>query len=170
VSRPRAPYTRGYYKKKQVAARRSAEEVIPLVLELLQPASAVDVGCGAGTWLSVLVEHGVRDILGLDGSHIDHAVLEIPAERFRDFDLSRPFRLDRRFDLVLSLEVAEHLPPECAEGFVASLVSLGEFVLFSAAIPSQGGRGHVNEQWPDYWARRFQEHGHVAIDCIRRRI
>jgi hypothetical protein len=43
-------------------------------------------------------------------------------------------------------------------------------VLFSAAIPFQGGTGHVNEQWPNYWADLFRNHDYVAIDCIRRRI
>ena len=59
--------------------------------------------------------------------------------------------MNRKFDLVLSLEVAEHLPSECAEAFVESLVNLGPVILFSAAIPYQGGENHVNEQWPEYW-------------------
>jgi hypothetical protein len=43
-------------------------------------------------------------------------------------------------------------------------------VLFSAAIPFQGGTHHLNEQWPDYWAALFKNHDYVPIDCIRRGI
>jgi hypothetical protein len=78
--------------------------------------------------------------------------------------------MDRRFDLVMSLEVAEHLPHECAELFVNTLVSLGPVVLFSAAIPGQGGTHHLNEQWPDYWAGLFQSRDYAVVDCIRKRI
>jgi hypothetical protein len=101
---------------------------------------------------------------------VDRAALHIPPERFTARDLERPLDLGRTFDLVVSLEVAEHLPPESAATFVASLTGLGSLVLFSAAAPHQGGTHHVNEQWPAYWARLFEERGHVAVDCLRRRL
>ena len=85
-------------------------------------------------------------------------------------DLAQPLRLRRTFDLVVSLEVAEHLPQRSADAFVESLTSLGPVVLFSAAIPLQGGRGHVNEQWPHYWAHLFERRGYAALDCVRRRV
>jgi len=50
------------------------------------------------------------------------------------------------------------------------LVRLGSAVVFSAAVPHQGGEGHVNEQWPDYWIDRFRERGYEFIDCLRRKI
>ena len=85
-------------------------------------------------------------------------------------DLAQPLQIDRRFDLALSLEVAEHLPPECGSEFVQTLTDLSSVILFSAAIPFQGGTDHLNEQWPEYWADRFDARGYVPIDCIRRRI
>jgi hypothetical protein len=57
-----------------------------------------------------------------------------------------------------------------AEGFVASLVAHGPAVVFSAAVPFQGGAGHVNEQWPAWWADRFAAAGYAAIDCLRPRL
>ncbi|MDW8444469.1 MAG: hypothetical protein RML45_09315 [Acetobacteraceae bacterium] len=83
---------------------------------------------------------------------------------------SWPIDLDRRFDLALSLEVAEHLPPERAAGFVADLVRLAPAVLFSAAIPLQGGTNHVNERWQAFWAGLFASHGYRAFDVIRPRV
>jgi hypothetical protein len=96
------------------------------------------------------------------------SLLEIPPERFLARDLSRPWQPgDRPFDLILSLEVGEHLPADSAGEFVCSLARLGPVVLFSAAFPHQGGTNHVNEQWPDYWAQRFREVDYTVIDCIR---
>jgi SAM-dependent methyltransferase len=140
------------------------------VLDLLQPRSVIDVGCGRGTWLSVFKELGIEDFLGIDGDWVDTDALDIPQQRFRSSDLAEPMRLDRMFDLVVSVEVAEHLPRECAGVFVQSLTRLGPAVLFSAGIPYQGGTDHVNEQWPDYWAMLFRENAYEAIDCLRGKI
>jgi hypothetical protein len=136
----------------------------------MQPTSVVDVGCGLGVWLSVFRDHGVEDIFGVDGAYVEKDMLNIPVERFLAADLQEPLRLKKRFDLVVSLEVGEHLPPACARGFVDSLVQLGPAVLFSGAIPFQGGIDHLNEQWQDYWCRLFQERGYVPIDCVRRKV
>jgi SAM-dependent methyltransferase len=140
------------------------------VLELVPARSVIDVGCGVGTWLSVFQDHGVEHLSGVDGDYVDQTALEIPRDRFLPFDLEQPLRLAKTFDLVVSLEVAEHLPRECAVTFIDSLTRLGPIVLFSAAIPFQGGTLHVNEQWPDYWAEQFERHDYIAIDCLRRRV
>jgi hypothetical protein len=128
------------------------------------------VGCGTGAWLATFADNGVEDILGFDGGWVRGDALLIPAGRFRAADFREPIRLDRRFELALSLEVAEHLPATAADEFVASLTALAPIVLFSAAIPFQGGVHHLNEQWPDYWARRFSARGYLPVDCIRNRI
>jgi SAM-dependent methyltransferase len=160
-----------YFSKNLLAgSTRSAAETVPLVLELIQPRSIIDVGCGTGSWLSAFKEAGVEDVLGVDGPWADTAMLTIPPEQFLVFDLRKPFRAQRQFDLVLSLEVAQHLPPDSAETFVGSLTKLGPLILFSAAIPFQGGIGHINEQWPEYWARLFASRGYVVLDCLRRRL
>jgi len=101
---------------------------------------------------------------------VDIEMLQIPQERFLSFDLKRPLIINRSFDLAVSLEVAEHLPEESAEPFVDSLVKLAPVVLFSAAIPLQVGKGHLNEQWPDYWADHFERGGYLVVDAIRKKI
>jgi SAM-dependent methyltransferase len=165
-----SPYRADDYLAWQANADSSARVVVPLVRELVGPESVIDVGCGTGAWLAAFREAGIDDVVGVDGSTVDLEMLQIPRERFRVHDLEEPLELERRFDLVMSLEVAEHLPEAAAETFVASLVGLGSVILFSAAIPGQGGVHHVNEQWPDYWAERFAAHGYVPVDCVRRRI
>ena len=161
-------YSPTFYQERRCGSRQSAEAVVPLVLGRVGVNSVVDVGCGTGTWLSVFRRHGVEDIVGIDGDHVDRRELEVPPDCFVPFDLTQRLHLDRSFELVVSLEVAEHLPTQCAETFVKSLISLGPIVLFSAAIPFQGGVHHVNEQWPAYWAGLFDQEGYIAVDCLRR--
>ncbi len=151
-------------------SKRSAEAIVPLVVELIRPQRVVDLGCGRGTWLAAFHAHGVQEVLGVDGEWTDRRRLQIPAEAFLPFDLRRPLHVDRTFDLAVSLEVAEHLPLSAAETLVDSLVALAPVILFSAAIPFQGGKDHLNEQWPEFWINRFARREYVAIDCIRRRI
>jgi SAM-dependent methyltransferase len=162
-------YGADFYAYQQAGSRSSADVIVPAVRDLVRPASVIDVGCGVGTWLSAFARGGVADFLGLDGDYVPRKDLQIPADRFRETDLSQPFAVPRVFDLALSLEVAEHLPPASAPGFIASLTRLAPAVLFSAAVPHQGGWHHVNEQWPQYWAELFaREHFH-PLDCFRER-
>jgi SAM-dependent methyltransferase len=130
----------------------------------------LDVGCGRGVWLRAWKARGVRVVLGLDGAYVDAARLQIGPDEFAAADLSAPFDLRRRFDLVQCLEVAEHLPERCADALVSSLVRHGDVVLFSAATPGQGGEHHVNEQPLVYWARRFAAHGYAAFDHPRQAV
>jgi SAM-dependent methyltransferase len=163
-------YGSEFYDAHSVESLRSARTVAPLILEWLSPRSVVDVGCGIGTWLSAFRELGVTDVLGIDGYYVDRSQLLIPESSFLPRDLTRPLEVGRRFDLVVSLEVAEHLPESSARDFVGSLTSLGDAVLFSAAIPRQGGTHHINEQWPDYWRDLFWEAGYEMLDCLRSRL
>ena len=165
------PYQAYFYDKRFAQTVDAARRILDLVLPRLPPVrSALDVGCGVGAWLAVLREKGVADVAGIDGAWIDEKLLRIPADKFRRADLSAPLNLERRYDLAICLEVAEHLPPERADGFVAELTGAADFVLFSAAIPFQGGYGHVNEQWQSYWTERFARRGYAVRDWVRPRL
>lgn len=166
MSRP-GVYTNAFYSDRNTLTRTSAEAVVSIVAGLVHPKSVVDLGCGVGTWLSVFRGMGCDEVLGLDGDYVDRKLLEIPAEAFRAADLAAPIRIEREFDLAMSLEVAEHLHAHHAEEFVRSLTRLAPVVLFSAAIPFQGGVHHVNEQWPAYWHAFFRKEGYVCIDLFR---
>jgi SAM-dependent methyltransferase len=164
-------YEPGYYGPNGPAENRdSAQHVVPLVSSLIHPSSVVDVGCGSGAWLDIFRNHGAGRILGLDGRHVDPDWLCIPKGCFRAVDLTQPFQLSEFFDLAVCLEVAEHLPKQSAGGLIGSLVRLAPVVLFSAAVPLQGGTHHVNEQWPAYWQDHFEQHGYRMLDLIRKEI
>jgi SAM-dependent methyltransferase len=138
-----------------------------LVNALVQPTSVVDVGCGIGTWLKAFAECGVDNYLGLDGDYVPRNKLLIEASRFQPVDLTNPPDLNRKFDLAVCLEVGEHLPARSAPRLVTSLTTFAPCVLFSAALPGQGGTHHINEQWPAFWQRLFAAREFVRLDPIR---
>lgn len=164
---PAVLYDQKFYDALSAGSSASAARILPDVVRLVSPRSAVDVGAGNGEWLAELRSLGVEDVLGVDGDWVTPAALKIPVPQFKAHDLRQPLALDRTFDLAISMETAEHLPPERGEGFVADLVKLAPAVLFSAAVPGQGGTDHINEQWPDHWEAFFKEHDYLAIDVLR---
>jgi SAM-dependent methyltransferase len=163
-------YGADFYRELEPGVWQSASTTAGLLCELFAPGSVVDVGCGTGIWLAALRNEGVSDILGVDGPWVPREILAVPEDDFLAHDLTAPLALDRRFDLALCLETAEHLPPEAAGGLVDSLVGLAPVVVFSAAVPGQGGHGHVNEQWPSYWRDLFAAHGYRASSVLRNRL
>lgn len=121
------------------------------------PGSMLDVGCGPGHLVKIAAALGVESF-GMDSALPQHetgngyilvrADLSIP-----------PVKLSSR-DLVICLEVAEHLPPESADTLCDTLVqATGGTLLFSAATPGQGGSGHLNEQSHEYWRERLEARG-----------
>jgi SAM-dependent methyltransferase len=163
-------YDSKFYAANQPGSLRSARIVVPILLEIIKPKSVIDVGCGTGTWLKAFQENGVIDIRGIDGDYVDRSKLVIDSRYFTPMDLRKPLEIEKHFDLAISLEVAEHLPTKVNRQFVKTLVSVAPIVLFSAAIPGQGGEDHRNTQWPQYWSALFAGHGYRRLDPIRFRI
>jgi len=140
---------------------------IPIIFAKHKPASLLDVGCGTGTWLKAAIDFGIPDVFGVDGVEIPLDKLNIPADKIRHLDLTRPWNLRQRFDAVMCLEVAEHLDSTFASILIDALVKHGNRIFFSAACPGQTGQHHVNCQWPDYWQRMFNERGFCCEDNLR---
>lgn len=161
-----SPYSTRYYEGIKEDSAASAKSVVPLLLQLFPSKTVIDVGCGSGTWAKVYLDAGC-DVLGIDGHVVRPEQLLIPAQRFERHNLNHTLSLNRCFDLVNCLEVAEHLDPARGPSFVADLCRLGDVVIFSAAVPGQGGTHHVNEQWPSYWIPHFQSAGFAPLDCVR---
>lgn len=164
------PYDAGFFVSIEDTATLSAQIVVPIILGLVRPSSVVDIGGGKGDWSAVFAEFGIVDSVCVDGAYVDRTTLKIAPERFIEADVSKPLYVDRRFDLAVCLEVAEHLVPEAAEVLIDSLTRHADAVLFSAAIPFQGGTNHINLQWPTYWAAKFATRGYRCFDAIRRLI
>lgn len=166
-----ANYTKEFHQGRHVETSYSAKTILGHLLNEISPVnSAVDIGCGVGTFLAELKNRGVATIKGFDGPWVDKEMLVIPKECFCVEDLSKPKRTGEKFDLAVCLEVAEHLPRTSAKDFVNWLSSLSDSILFSAAIPFQGGINHVNEAWQSYWVDLFAANGFEVDDFIRGKI
>lgn len=124
--------------------------------------------CGVGHWLSVFKNYGIENIKGIDGHYVPIDEIVIPEKDFVRRDLSEGLSLQHsQFDLILCLEVMEHLPSDQAEPIIKRLTELSPIIIFSAAIPGQGGTHHINEHWQSYWEHIFNKYNYYRIDCLR---
>jgi SAM-dependent methyltransferase len=160
-------YSEAFYRYIESGALRSAKAVIPLVLRELTPVSVLDVGCGAGAWLSEYQNQGISHYCGVDGAYVQSKSLRIPAEHFQSQDISQKFDLGRRFDVVQCLEVGEHIPAASSGTLIENLTRHSDKILFSAATPGQGGENHVNEQPHEFWRLLFARQGFKPFDLFR---
>jgi Methyltransferase domain len=160
-------YTDEFFEYIERGSIASAKEFTSFLTPLLGLNSVLDVGCGRGAWLREWHNAGVRIAQGVDGPYVRRESLLIPAGDFTAVDLSEAFDLGKRYDLVSSLEVAEHLPRDRSEAFISSLVKHAKMVLFSAATPGQGGNNHINEKPLSFWQGIFKTNGYDAYDVVR---
>jgi SAM-dependent methyltransferase len=161
-------YNKDFYKYINLHSIQSANEIVPLVLQIINVKSILDVGCGQGAWLSVWKKMGVQSICGIDGSHVNLNNLFIEKENFISANLSNSYpKINRKFDLITCLEVAEHLPRHKSENFIKFLTMHSSYVLFSAAQIGQGGENHINENKLSYWAKIFKSNNFECYDILR---
>lgn len=160
-------YDQDFYADQLQGSLRSARVILPIVFSLIAPKKVVDVGAGQGAWLAAAEELGCTTLVGLDGNWVDRTRLMSRNIEFRSTDLSTEFVVGGGFDLCISVEVAEHLPAACAPSFVRALCGAADVVLFSAAVPFQGGTEHVNEERASRWIARFEAAGFVPLDLVR---
>ncbi len=169
-----ASYDRRFFEGQAAASLQSARVVLSQVFPIVQPRRVLDVGCGIGPWMRAALDLGAAEVLGVDGDYVDRSMLLVDPSSFIPADLASQrlsdvlgAKADTPFDLVVCMEVAEHLPFQRAPSLVADLSSLADIVLFSAAVPFQFGTHHINEQWPEFWSILFRAHGFACFDCLR---
>lgn len=164
-------YNDAFYEDQAKFSYQSAQIVLKYVFEhLVSATSLLDIGCGTGSWLSAATKLGVKNILGLDSSSSAANKLMIDKKNWKQTDISQPISLHRKFDLAMSMEVAEHINVDLHECFINNLTRHADTIIFSAALPYQGGTGHQSENWPQYWAALFSEKGYDCYDIIRHNI
>ena len=148
----------------------SANQILKILFQYYHPNKIIDVGCGSGSWLRVAQELGAESITGIDGLWLKKEMLLSNKIELISHDLEIPFPDLGIYDLVISLEVAEHLTKNRAESFIKDLCNLSKVILFSAAIPGQGGDHHINEQWQSYWNGLFRDNNYLCFDIIRHKV
>lgn len=176
-------YNRRFFDSIREGSQRSAAAVVPVLMKQFAPRTVIDVGCGEGWWGAAFRDAGCAVTL-MDGLPMLLTAFDGDTSGLWDpvgCDLENEFffygggkkhleKFGEHKDLALCLEVAEHLSPERAPTFVRDLCRLSDTVVFSAAVPGQGGTGHLNEQWPDYWADLFARHGYMGTGLLRWRL
>lgn len=162
-------YDKGFYDMQSVQSYASAKKVIAVLQNYYCPKSVIDVGCGIGTWLKAWSEAGVDDYKGYDINQIEECDLFVGRDKIEIVDLTASFPT-KRVDLVMALEVAEHLPPDYSETFIKNVTEISDIVLFSAALPMQAGANHINTQPLKFWVEIFKKYNYLCFDIIRPQI
>lgn len=158
-----------FYEKRDDLTRLAARRILKILRDQLGPfESVVDIGCGVGTWLSVAEELGAKCTRGIDGPWATTLPYKASGTfQIDTIDLEKEWKIKGNYRLGISLEVAEHLTEQAGARLIKNLCATCDVILFSAAIPGQGGVGHINEQWPLYWQEQFETCGMDFIDVIR---
>ena len=161
-------YNNHFFQGFELTSYIAATKMLPIVLGKLMPESIIDFGCGQGIWEKALLEINPNlEITGIDGEYISKEDLKIDEAYFIGHDLNRPMKISKKYDLAISIEVAEHLKKESADIFVDNICSSSDNILFSAAIPYQGGTEHINEEWQSYWIKKFVSRGYNYDTSLR---
>lgn len=155
-------YDDKFFEEIKNGSQKSAEVVAQLVYDEYHPEEVIDVGCGQGWWGQAFENLGATAV-GIDGEYVENNVIPLVKH---DISQSLP-NLNKRYDLAICLEVAEHLPESRAASFVSDLCEYSDTILFSAAIPYQTGTNHINCQWLSYWVELFEANGYGLVDYIR---
>ena len=128
------------------------------IAERHRPQSVLDVGCGLGGYLKYFRNVGVGQVAGIDGFPANASILI--RDSYRQHDVGEPIDLDQTFDLVMCMEVIEHIPKEKEDVVVHTIARhAGTRIVFSAAEPGQPGIGHINCQPIEHWLVKFQQLG-----------
>jgi SAM-dependent methyltransferase len=160
-------YDESFYAYQVDGSVRSARLILARLFEVFRPQSVADFGCGRGSWLAASESLGASKLHGFDGPWVEPGRLLSKQIVFTPVDMGGEIELPTRYDLAISVEVAEHLPAGRAAAFVRTLCRAADVVVFGAAIPYQQGVGHINEQPPSYWIRLFEDNGYDLYDIFR---
>lgn len=159
-----------YSHLKNLHTLRGPLRALPILFPKGIPKKILDIGCGTGTWLSAAKILGAKEVLGIDGVNIPDNIMKIKKKEFLCKDLTKPIKLKKNFNVVLCLEVAEHLDKKYSDILLRTLTNHSDTILFSAACPGQKGENHLNCRWPDYWQKKFNKLGFKCIDAYRQKI
>ena len=146
-----------------------AGHMVEAIMWAMTPKTVIDLGCGACNFANVFNDYECR-VLAVDGSKHAKETANDGVE-FLLWDLRESLRLDRKFDLVLCVELIEHVEAEFEDTILNTMVehAAGWFV-FTGAQPGQGGKGHVNCREVMYWEKKLKEIGFDLLPELTRKI
>ena len=151
-------YDETFYEE-HIKLRSGYQELAAIIFARFHPESICDFGCGNGFLIQFLAQRGV-DVSGVEGSKASLDFMDASVrDRVQIRNLAEAIETDV-YDVVLSTEVAEHLPKKMSPVLVNNLTrSASRAIVFSAAKPGQWGDGHINCQPQEFWIELFRSHG-----------
>ncbi len=167
-------YNKDFFLSNQKEGLKIAEWFISLLQDIFEFQSLIDLGCATGHYLFYALKEGVSDVLGVEGSPAAFSNLLVDKKYIIQHDLRKPLNLNRKYDIALSIEVAEHIDKKYSDVYLKSMCDCSDLIIFTAATPNQGGKCHVNEQPHKWWIEKFKKHSFrfdkKMTDLLRRKI
>lgn len=170
MNNPIKLYPNKFYAQRESKTSYAARVILDILFNEFEINSAIDLGCGNGVWVTELERRGVSRTLGVDGPWVPRNLFLSQSDYLEHNFALEKFIIKERFDLVICLEMFEHIPHARSIELISTISSITDCVLFSAAVPNQGGNGHINEQYLSYWVKLFQNKGFYVNDTIRPKI
>jgi methyltransferase family protein len=159
-------YNSEFYNSHSDGSLNSALVILGLLWKFYQPESLVDFGCGKGTWLYAAKLLGSKKLKGYDGEWVKDQIIDKQID-FTPIDLEDIKIVPQKYDLAISVEVAEHLSKGSEIELIKALCNSSDIILFSAAVENQGGTNHINENPQSYWINLFEKEGFFCLDYFR---
>lgn len=161
-------YTENFFNRITKKSYISWKKIFQILFQYFSPQSLLDVWWGYGPWSKAFYDlTKSHKYTVLDWGYVDLDKIIVDKKNFISLDLSQPFNFNKKYDLAICMEVAEHLAKESSDSLVKSLTAHSDIILFSAAIPWQWWTNHFNEQCPSYWSDKFARNGFVCLDFLR---
>jgi 2-polyprenyl-3-methyl-5-hydroxy-6-metoxy-1,4-benzoquinol methylase len=138
------------YTKIEHEEKPFADRLAEWIKNNINPDNCIDIGCGPGTYVRSMIGQGINAI-GID---IDKRIKNVP-----NLYQINMFNCVESRDLVLCIEVAEHIEESLSEQIAASVaqaVNDNGILIWSAAHPGQGGVGHINCQPKEFWQKLLE--------------
>ncbi len=148
-------YDNEFFKENKLEGLKMAGWFIPALQKVVGFHSLADIGCGTGHYLKYCLENGITDVFGLEGSPHAFESLAVDKKFVVMHDLRKPYAFNRKWNVAISIEVAEHVDRLYTNNYIKILTDASDTVVLTAAQPGQGGTAHVNEQKPEWWKKQF---------------
>lgn len=153
-----AIYDDKFFRENVKISGDNSKECVDVILEFFKPNSVVDFGCGPGVYLKEFEKKGIK-ILGIDGSIYAKNNSVINKEKIIIKDFRKEINLNKKFDMAICFEVAEHMEKKFSNMLVKNITKCMDIIIFTAAKIGQGGMDHINEQTPEFWMNIFNKNG-----------
>lgn len=154
-------YTGRFFRRRIKKYHQHELEYAKIFYEAFKPKVVYDAGCALGSYLLAFKEKGCT-VVGWDKYYQNAKPYCDPhiIDDLIEHDACQPLTVNRKSDLTLCIEVAEHIPPLSSQDLIRNICDVSnDYIIFTAAQPGQRGTGHINCRTKDFWRGLFTSFG-----------